>query len=159
MLTALEGLCRDTDGRYATDEELQFLLDYTESFQLRLSTYHKIHSSEVLIMQQVRDRLRSRDPVNQVWGSGKYQQKCQDDTMLILRNCALAMLLDDYHRLRDRLLLWLQTMMAALNKQNSCRLTCEVMAEVLESLLTPEESKLICAILEENCHILKSLER
>ncbi len=154
MLTELEHLCRDTDGRYANDAELQFLSEYTQSFALRLATYKKIRTSEALIVQQVQAQIRLKAPQVLKRGDQDLSDKWKQDTIRILRHSALALLLDDQQRLRDRLLLWFQTVMRAFNTQSNCDLTYKIMQEVIESLLTPAESQLLSPILEYNRQIL-----
>lgn len=154
MLTQTQNLYQETDGRYATDEELQFFRDYIESFPLRLTTYNKIRTSEALIVQQVQSQIRARAPHLLQRGDQDLSGKWKQDTLRILRHSALALLIDDQERLRDRLLLWFQTIMRAFNAQDSCDVTYSIMQKVVESLLTPEEAALLHPILEYNRQIL-----
>jgi len=154
MLTQTQNLYRETDGRYANDEELQFLRDYIQSFPLRVTTYNKIRTSEALIVQQVQAQIRATAPQVLMRGDQDLSAKWKQDTIRILRHSALALLLDDQDGLRDRLLLWFQTIMRAFNAQKSCDITYSIMQEVIESLLTPKEATLLRPILEYNRQVL-----
>ncbi|MDB9517938.1 phycobilisome protein [Roseofilum reptotaenium CS-1145] len=154
MLTQTQNLYRESDGRYATDEELQFFQDYIQSFPLRLTTYNKIRTSEALIVQQVQSQIRARAPHLLQRGNKDLSAKWKQDTLRILRHSALALLIDDRDRLRDRLLLWFQTIMRAFDAQDSCKVTYSIMQNVVESLLTREEAALLRPILEYNRQIL-----
>ena len=50
MLNQLSRLSVEADGRYATTEELQFLKDYIQSLDLRLSAYEKISAAQTEIV-------------------------------------------------------------------------------------------------------------
>lgn len=45
MLTQFSNLSVNTDGRYATDSELEFINDYLESMAMRVQTYEKIQAN------------------------------------------------------------------------------------------------------------------
>ncbi|RMF23527.1 MAG: allophycocyanin, partial [Cyanobacteria bacterium J083] len=53
MLSQLSQLSIEADGRYATEAELQFLKDYINSSQTRISTYEKIRDHAEVIINQV----------------------------------------------------------------------------------------------------------
>jgi hypothetical protein len=54
MLTQLARLSLEVDGRYATDQELQFLEDYLQTVDQRLSAYEKIRNAEEKITHKVK---------------------------------------------------------------------------------------------------------
>ena len=154
MLSQLQKLSRDAEGRYATDGELQFIQDYLHSYRLRLQTYQRLHELESTIVQQVYEKLRSREPALFLQTTGDLSVKWKRDTIRVLRYSAIALLLDDPETLRERLLYWMQTIMRAFGAQHSCKLTYEVMQEVVKQCLTPPQSALFCAILEVNGQML-----
>lgn len=45
MLRQFSNLTVEADGRYATDNELEFLENYFDSYEVRLSAYVKIRDS------------------------------------------------------------------------------------------------------------------
>jgi hypothetical protein len=150
MLSQMQYLGQVVDGRYATDEELQFISDYLQSFDLRLNTYARLQVVEATIVQQVQTKLRSLDPALLQNGSEDVTAKWRRDTIRVLRYSAIAMLLNDADWLRDRLLYWMQTVMKAFGAQRSCDITYRVMQDVVRQHLTPAEARLFCPILELN---------
>ncbi|MBE9009808.1 phycobilisome protein [Pseudanabaenaceae cyanobacterium LEGE 13415] len=154
MLSQIQRLSQETEGRYATDEELRFLADYARSFELRVQTYQKLQASEAVIIQQVYTKMRAIDPTLFRVGNEDMTTKWQRDTLRVLRYSAAAMLIDDPESLRERFLFWFQTLMRAFNTQKSCGVTYTIMQEVVKQLLTPSEAGLILPILEVNRRML-----
>lgn len=154
MLSQLQKLSRDVDGRYATDEELEFVTEYLKRYSLRLETYQKVQAVEGAVVQQVYARMRSIDPTLFMRGKEDISQKWRIDTIRILRYSAIAMLLDDSDTLRERLLLWMQSIMKAFGAQRACRITYEIMQDVIKQHLTPNQANIFCPILEMNRRVL-----
>jgi hypothetical protein len=154
MLSQVEKLARQADCRYATDEELQFLLDYVGSYPLRLQTYEKLRSLESTLVQQTYTRISA----TQSWvfntGGEDMTAKWKMDTVRVLRYSALALLLNDNETHQERFLLWFQTIMKAFNAQRNCEATYEAMQQVVREHLTSTEASLFCPILENNRRIL-----
>jgi hypothetical protein len=147
MLSQTQRLLQTTQGRYATDAELTFLEDYAKTFPVRLRAYQKIRQQEKQLMQQVYQNIRSQHPelLNNQPTMIKLWQR---DTLLVLRFTALILLMDDVDTLRDRLILWFQTIMRAFGMQKICLVTYTLMQKVVKQLLDPAEAKLFCDILE-----------
>jgi hypothetical protein len=154
MLSQLEQLSFAVDGRYATDFELQFIDDYAQSFNLRLQTYQKLRAIESTVVQQAYDKLKSQHASVFQFAGNDLSQKWKQDTIRVLRYSAVAMLMNDTETLQERFLLWFQTIMRSFGVQRNCRLTYEVMQEVVKEHLTPSQANLFCPILELNRHSL-----
>lgn len=154
MLSQIQRLAQETEGRYATDEELRFLADYARSYELRVQTYQKLQSCEMTIIQQVQAKMKSIDPTLFRQGNEDLTNKWKRDTLRVLRYSAAAMLIDDPESLRERFLFWFQTIMRAFNAQKSCGITYTVMQDVIKQMLTPSEADLILPILEVNRRML-----
>lgn len=150
MLSQLQRLSQEIDGRYATDTELQFLTEIAQTFHLRAQTYQKLQAVEAAIIQQVQAKMQALDPTLFRSGSEDITAKWRRDTLRVLRYSAIAMLLNDPDTLRDRLLFWMQTVMKAFGAQRSCNVTYEVMQDIVKQHLTPPQAKLFCPILELN---------
>lgn len=148
MLTQLAKLQNRSEGRYATDHELQFIQDYVASFSLRLGTYTKLQKAESLIVQQVYNRLTKFHPDLLKHDDGDASRKWKGDTVRVLRYAAIAMLLDDQDSFQERFLFWFQTLMKAFKTQQSCNVTYRVMQEVVRDYLTVSEATIFCPILE-----------
>jgi len=148
MLSQLARLSMEADGRYASAVELQFLKDYFQSLNHRMSAYKKIQASEKEILSQVEAQMQSLDPSLFRRGSQDVTAKCRGDFAQVLRHSAAALLMNDTERLRDRLLLWLQTILGAVQVKNSSAVTYDVMQKVIKQYLTAEEASLFLPILE-----------
>ncbi len=154
MLSQLNHLQYQTDGRYASDAELQFMQDYLQTARLRFITYQKIKLAESKIVQDVYDCLTAVDPRLLRRGTEDLSSKWKRDTIRVLRFSATAMLLDDPDWLSERLLLWLATIMRAFGAQQSCAATYSAMQDVVRHYLSAEEAALFCPILALNQAVL-----
>ncbi|MEP0916704.1 phycobilisome protein [Leptolyngbya sp. DQ-M1] len=154
MLSQIQRLTQETEGRYATDEELRFLIEYARSYELRVQTYQKLQACEAVIIQQVQAKMRAIDPMLFRQGNEDLTNKWKRDTVRVLRYSAATMLIDDPESMRERFLFWFQTMMRAFNAQKSCGVTYTVMQDVIKQVLTVNEANLILPILELNRRML-----
>lgn len=154
MLSQLARLSTEADGRYATAEELQFLKDYFQSLNHRMSAYKKLQASEKEIIRQVEAQMQSIDPSLFRRGAQDVTEKCRGDIVQVLRHSAAALLINDTERLRDRLLLWLQNILGAVQVRNTATVTYDVMKKVLKQYLTAEEASLFFPILDMNRTLL-----
>jgi Phycobilisome protein len=154
MLSHLYKLTHETDGRYATDDELAFIDQYARSFSLRVQTYQRLQATESAILQQVQAKMQALDPGLFRAGNSDVTLKWKRDTIRVLRYSAIAMLLDDPDTLRERFLFWFRTVMKAFGAERSCNMTYTVMQEVVKQNLTPTQANLFCPILEINRQIL-----
>lgn len=148
MLSQLERLSREVDGRYASDAELTFAIDYVRSFNLRVQTYQKLQEIESMLIQQTYSKMRALDPTIFDSAGADISAKWKRDTLRVLRYVAIAVLMDDADTFRERLLLWFQTIMRAFGAQRSCNLTYQVMQDVVKQSLTAPQANLVCPLLE-----------
>lgn len=148
MLSQVERLILETDGRYARDVELQFLEIYAQSYALRLRVYRKLQAIEARIVQDVYQQLRSHDPALLMRGDYDLSAKWKQDTIRVLRYVSVAVLTGDTETFHERFLLWFQTIMRAFNAQRSCDATYLVMQEVMQRHLAPDEASLVLPVLE-----------
>jgi hypothetical protein len=150
MLKAFKDLADKSEGRYATDDELQFIDDYVNSYSLRLSTYYKLQQIEQEFVETVHQQLTATDPALLKSGTKNLTPKWKHDTMRVLRYSAIALLLDDAEIHQERFLFWFQTIMRAFSAQRSCDVTYTLMQEVAKNKLSANEAALLCPILELN---------
>ena len=148
MLQQIEQLCKDTDGRYATDAELMFFQDYLKTARLRFTLYQKLQKLEPQIVQQVLQQLRDKDPTLLKIGDTELTAKWQRDTIRLLRYAATALLSDDPQIFKDCMLIWFQTIMKSFKAERSCEATYQIMQSVVKAALTPDEAALFCPLLE-----------
>lgn len=154
MLSQLKRLSIDADGRYATDEDLNFLKSYLQSARHRISAYEKIRDAEVAIMDQADATLMEIDPQVFHKGSKDYRETCHRDRKNTLRYAATTMLFNDLDRLRDGLLLWQRTIVHAVKDEHASSLTWRKMPEILRDHLTAEEADLMMPALHLNQALL-----
>jgi hypothetical protein len=148
MLTTVETLINQTDGRYATDHELQFFQAYLSTAPLRFRAYQKIQAAEVSIMNQLLKELKTYHP-DIFWVNNQdLTAKWQRDTVRVLRYAATALLVDDPEAFRQKMLIWFQTIMKAFGAQKSCQVTFTTLQQVVKQHLTPEEAQLMLPLVE-----------
>jgi hypothetical protein len=148
MLSQLERLRAEVDGRYATDAELQFLTDYVQSFQLRSQTYLKLRELESILVQQAYSKMRSDNPALFNHKNADIGVKWKQDTVRVLRYIAVAVLMDDPETFKERFLFWFQTIMKAFGAQQTCNVTYQVLQALVKQHFSLPQSQLICPILE-----------
>jgi hypothetical protein len=156
MISQLNNLAIEVDGRYASDAELQFLGDYVQSFNLRLQTYQRIQELEKTLVQEALVKMRSLDPNVFTKGGADISAKCKFDVTIHLRYAAIAVLLNDPDGLQEQLLFWLQTIIRALKLEQFANLAHTVLQDIVKAHLTPPQAGLVCPILEINRRMLSA---
>lgn len=154
MLNQLARLSVEADGRYASSEELQFLKDYIESFDLRVSAYLKISAAEAEIVHQVETQVHKTHPNLFRKGNRDVTSTCKRDRFDVLRYSAAALLSNDLDHLRESFLLWYRTIIHAFGDEQAAHVTYQVMQEVVKKYLTPQEAALLSPIMGLNQVIL-----
>jgi hypothetical protein len=157
MLTQLARLSLEFDSRYASDRDLQFIQDYLESVDLRIRTYEKIRDREAEILPEVEAKMRTLNQNNQLFVMGDHEiEICRRDRKNAVRYSSAAMLIDDLDRLREGILIWVQTIVRAIGWKRYVQNHYPVIQEVIKQYLTPEEADLIMPALQLDHTILGS---
>ena len=154
MFVELERLSVEADARYASDDELDFINGYIQSFSIRRQTYLKLQALESEIIEQVYTKLRSLDPTLLQNGTEDISDKWKRDTLKVMRYVALTVLIDDPEYLKSQFLIWFQTVMQAFNAERRCHATYHIMQQVVKQVLEPQESALVIPVLELNRSLL-----
>lgn len=154
MLSQMQRLSFNVEGRYATDEELRFIPEYLKTYELRLQTYQKLQEIEQLVIQQVLEKVLAQGSNATRSGTTDIFAKCKRDTTIVWRYSVAALLMDDPDTLRERCLLWFQTIIRAINHQKLCHSTYIAMQDVIKQHLTPQQSSLFLPILDLNRRLL-----
>lgn len=113
MNSNIETLLDAAEDRYLKPEELTALGQYVTSLSDRLAVYRTLRDQEVQIMQPVADQLQAQyaqEPTEKL-------ERCIKNALLVLRYCAMAMLLDDENFVCDRISGWLTEVTHAYNTQ------------------------------------------
>ncbi|NER78527.1 MAG: phycobilisome protein [Leptolyngbya sp. SIO1D8] len=148
MFQQLEQLCTKADGRYATDAELSFFQSYLKTARLRFSLYQKIQKLEPQLIKQVLLQMKRTNPDLLTSEGVDITAKCQRDASYTLRYIATALLTDDPDVFRDRMLVWLQTIMKSFKSEHTRQETYRIMHSVIKQALTPEEAEMFLPLLE-----------
>lgn len=156
MLNQLVRLTVEADGRFASDKELEFLKDYLQSVDRRISSYEKIRNESEQILDRTKAKLDIANPNMFIRGTKNLSSIWRRDVAIVLRCSVAAMLVNDLDWLRDSLLLWHRTIVNANKTQGISEATYKVMPEVMREYLTDEEIKLILPIMGLNQSILSS---
>jgi Mg2+ and Co2+ transporter CorA len=148
MLKPLARLSAETDGRYATDGELQFLEDYFVSMQKRIATYEKIRDSESKIIEKVEKQKQEINPELFKLNDRDITGICRRDMIDILRCSAGAMLVNDLDYLRDNMLIWYRTIVRAYQYDRHDDTIYKLLENNTKAYLSPEEAKLMVPVLQ-----------
>ena len=142
MLTQLTTLAEKSDGRYASDAELEFLKDYLEEIDKRIQTYDKIRNNEDKLIEQIGVKTKSKNPYLFDKYGKDLSSICERDRRHTMRFLATAMLFNETDKLRHKLL-WQSIIMRAFKDENPSNLTYQMMGEVMNEQFNDEEMKLI----------------
>jgi Phycobilisome protein len=142
MLTQLSRLVLDSDGRYASSEELQFIKDYLNTTEQRIQAYKTVRDSEAFLIEDLQDQVRQKGG-NLYKGVKDVSNFFKRDQKNVLRVSAASMLFDDLDFLREGLLLWHRTILKAFSVEQPSQVACQVWPEVMNKYLSPDEYKLI----------------
>ena len=154
MLKQLSHLSVEADGRYATDQELQFLKNYLQSVDQRISSYEKIRDAAEEIMDQTKAQIDSQKPNLFNRDSQDLSSIWRRDVGIILRCSAAAMLINDLDRLREGLLLWHRTIVNANKTLPISQITYDVIPEIIQQHLTAEEAELMMPVVQLDQSVL-----
>ncbi len=150
MLTNLARLSVETDGRYATKKELEFLSGYFRTMENRFSAYEKLGLALPEIIEKVLAKTKLIDPNLLINSKGDVTENCQRDLMFLLRSTTAALLFNDQETLQEDMLLWHNTIAKSFQFSNALKTIFELMPEVVKEYLNPEEMALFAPLLTLN---------
>jgi len=159
MLSKLQQLGTNANGRYASDDELQFIDTYIASFDSRVAAYHCIKEMEKKIVERVLIKLQNNYPQVLFPKGQDLQDKWKQDSLRVFRYSAMTVLLDDTELLRQEFLYWFQSIMQAFGAEDACNITYLLMQDVVKELLPQNISDLLCPILELNRNLLGAVRK
>jgi hypothetical protein len=135
----IEALFDDAESRYLKIEELGILNQYVDSLPERLEAYRQLRNREVDIMQPIADELEAAMPTM----SQDNLERSLKNAILLLRYCAMAMLLNDETFVRNRLLNWVEKAAQAYNTRPIDNLLYPMLVRQLEQVLTAQQMGLL----------------
>lgn len=140
MFKPLLKMAEAAEGDYLSPEHLATLDAYYQSVNLRAQTYRAVQRMEQELLAEVNRSLRAacaRQP-------GSYDEsKCLRDTAEVLRQCSLAMLLDDRDYLYDHFLHWMRTIMVSIDHLPIHRQVYPALQAAVRQKLAPTEADLL----------------
>jgi hypothetical protein len=156
MFKQLTRLSIDADGRYATDAELQFLQDYLDSVEERVTVYEKLRENEEKIIYRWEAAKRGIKEDVFHMGERDVTEICRRDMTNVFRCSATAILFNDLDRLREGLLIWYQTIVRAYNYTQYAKVSYLIIQETIKEFLTEAEASLFMPALKLNHTILST---
>jgi hypothetical protein len=139
MHQQLESLFDEAESRYLKPEELGVLSQYVDSLPQRLETYRLLRDQELDLMQQVADQLQTAMPQEKT----ETLERSIKYALLMLRYCAMAMLLNDNSFVQNRLLSWLTRTVQTYNTQTVDMALYRLLNQRLSQVLTPQQLSLL----------------
>jgi Phycobilisome protein len=139
MLTQLSRLALESDGRYASAEELQFLKDYIQSAPQRALTYKTIRDQEAFLLDELYNQAKTTDGGSLFKGTQDVSNFFKRDQKHVLRVASASMLFNDLDFLREGLLLWHRTVIKAFGVERPAQVACQVWPNVMGKYLSTDE--------------------
>lgn len=150
MHTVLEKMIEQGDGKYVGSKDVQVLLDYAQSVQLRIEAYQAIKEQEAELFEMVLERVHAH-PVYINRYIKTENGTCLRDMTATLRYCSTAMLLNDEQFLREEYLIWLETIVRSLKHKDLTLAAMEALSEALAKRLPQDQYKLMAPFMNTIC--------
>ncbi len=135
MQSPIEAVFDEAESRYLKTEELRSLGKYVVSLPERISAYRALRDQELMIMQQVADQLQIKLPDTKL----DALERSLKNGILVLRYCAMGMLLADEAFVRSRLLHWLSDSIRLHGTQAIDFTVYSLTLQTLKATLTPKQ--------------------
>jgi hypothetical protein len=135
MHPQLETIFDEAENRYLKPEELGFLGEYVDSLPERLEAYRSLRDHELSVMQAVADQLQLDLPQQKI----ELLERSIKNTLLILRYCAMGMLLNDEAFVKEQLLGWLSQTIQVYDTKAIDAVLYRLLNHRLEQTLSPQQ--------------------
>ncbi|MGJ3251308.1 MAG: hypothetical protein ACFE0J_09290 [Elainellaceae cyanobacterium] len=139
MHSKIESIFDEAENRYLKPDELGALNQYVNSLPDRLDTYRHLRDQEVAIMQPVANQLEAQFSQE---GTQTLERSIKT-ALLIMRYCAMAMLLNDETFLTTRLSGWFAQSIKIYNTERIDEALYQLLDRRLSDVLTPSQLNLI----------------
>lgn len=139
MHPQIDTIFDNAEKRYLKPEELDVLNQYVDSLPGRLETYRILRDQEVDILQPVADQLQAALPNEKQ----EDLERSIKNALLMLRYCAMAMLLNDESFVQDRLLSWLEKSAQVYKTYSIDSTLYRLLNQRLSQTLTPQQLNLL----------------
>ncbi len=150
MQPQLEQLFDEAEKRYLKPEELQILNQYVGSLPARIDAYRALRDRELEVMQAVADQLQAALPNESV----EKMERSIKNALLVLRYCAMGMLLNDEAFVVEKLRGWLTQKIQVFQTQMIDQTLYRLLEHRLDAVMTPQQKSLLSPCLEQAKQIL-----
>jgi hypothetical protein len=139
MSNQIQDLIAQATERYLSTEEIGLLQAYVTSLPERLALYKCLRDRELDILQAVADRTLEEMPKAD---SAEVELGIKN-LVLVMRYCAMSMLLNDENFLKQRLLGWLEQIMSAYDLRRLNEILYKSLNQVLRKELADNQLALV----------------
>ncbi|MBE9028979.1 hypothetical protein IQ266_04275 [filamentous cyanobacterium LEGE 11480] len=146
MHPTFAGVFDDAEKRYLPTDSLKEIHRYVKSVPLRINLYRMLRDNEVKIMQVVADRLVADFETTET--AATIERSLQNG-LLLMRHCAMAMLMDNSQQLEPQLLNWLRESMQIHGTETVDASLYGYLRQVLAKVLNPQQLPLIDGLLTQ----------
>ncbi|MBE9190593.1 phycobilisome protein [Gloeocapsopsis crepidinum LEGE 06123] len=133
------------EAQYLPSQETANFKKYTFLLKLRLAVYEVLRDREIVIFQEIADKISTDFPQE----TQASLERVLKDWLLIVRYCAMAMLLNDTTFLQHRLLEWLTDLVQVHQRKTIDQKIYELLQTQLQQLFKSEQMALIAPFLEQ----------
>ncbi|HIK14149.1 MAG TPA: hypothetical protein IGS53_02430 [Leptolyngbyaceae cyanobacterium M33_DOE_097] len=150
MDSQLETLFDEAESRYLKSEELQVLNQYVSSLPARIDAYRTLRDRELEIMQWVADQLQVALPNERL----ENLERSIKNALLVLRYCAMGVLLNDEKFVQDKLQGWVTQAVQVFNTYAIDTALFRLLDQRLASVMSPQQVALLTPQLNQAKAIL-----
>ena len=139
MHPQLEAVFNEAETRYLKSEELNLINQYVDSLPARLEAYRALRECELVVMQQVADQIQAAMPQEKI----ENLERSIKNALLLLRYCAIGMLLNDDSFVQERLINWLSSTISIHNTPAIDTQLYRLLNQGLSKTLSPNQVSLL----------------
>lgn len=139
MHPSLESIFDEAETRYLKSDELGLISQYVESLPGRLECYRKLRDNELEVMQLVVNELQAELQHENV----ETLERCIKNSLLVLRYCAMGMLLNDETLIHERLSSWISELSKIYATSHIDSALFRLIDQHLSRILTPPQMSLL----------------
>lgn len=131
------------EGSFLADADAQLLGSYADGVLSRVDTMQAIERAEPAILDDVVDEVMGEHPDMPSKYGADASQRVRRDQAMLLRYATMAMVLHDQGFVRDKLAVWLRTIMLALCRPEQVMLGYKSLERACERHLAPDQANAI----------------
>lgn len=125
----------EAENRYLKPDEIKLIGQYVASMPERLDAYRNLRDRELEIMQAVAEQLQAELPQE----PEESLERCIKNALLMLRYCALSLLVNDETLVQDRFLNWVKPLTKAYETKAIDSKLYRLMNQQLAKALSPKQ--------------------